>query len=180
MGMRGKGSVAREVRRVRPPTHKQQMALQFGYAAEWADAFRSQEEFRDCWQRHREQLMAGYPAGRRPLAYWALEAGDLEWPGHDYERSALWEAGRLNDDERGELERTWRQEFERARSPDFWLSVGGQILKGEAARRAHYEWADIPAELIERWSAEPLEPAAAITESDTVASLPSFPPEPPV
>jgi hypothetical protein len=134
-------------------THKRRMALLFGPAPEWMDAFSSQEEFDDCWRRNREELLADCPAGRRPMGWWQVEA-PIAWPGHDGEKSALWAANLLSDAERGELERTWRGHFDEARAPDFWLSTGGQILKGEAARRAHHEWADIPAELVERWSAE--------------------------
>ena len=80
--------------------------------------------------------------GRRPMGWWEFEAGDLKHPGYFRERSALWRAGVLSDDEKAFLERDWRREFDAAREKD------------ARERREHYEHHDIPAELVARWKGE--------------------------
>src|SRR5262252_5825080 len=77
--------------------------------------------------------------GRRPMAWWEFDAGDLEHPGRDREQSTLWRAGVLSESERAEVEAEWRREFD--------------VTRGKSARerREHYEFHDIPDELIERW-----------------------------
>src|SRR5262249_52527742 len=60
----------------------------------------------------------------------------------------------LTPEERAELEVEWRQDFEDAQAPDFWLCVGpGENLSGAAARRAWYRDRGIPRALLKRWSA---------------------------
>jgi hypothetical protein len=45
-------------------------------------------------------------------------------------------------------------EFKRAQAPDFSINDGsGEMLRGDCARAAHYAWADIPRELVKKWSA---------------------------
>jgi hypothetical protein len=134
--------------------HAQQMTLQYGPDPRW-DAFRSEDEHRDAWLRNREHMLATYRHGRRPMAFWRFEAGDLRYPGHETERSTLYQAGLLGEEERRELLAEWRQEFERAQAPDFWFCLGsGRSLKGASARRAHYRWAGIPRELVREWTAQ--------------------------
>ena len=58
------------------------------------------------------------------------------------ERSRLYEAGVLGIDEAAALETEWRQAFAEA-----------QALSSDAERRAAYAEADIPSELVKRWSA---------------------------
>jgi len=76
------------------------------------------------------------------MGWWEFEAGDLKHPGYFRERSALWRAGVLSDDEKAFLERDWRREFDAAREKD------------ARERREHYEHHDIPAELVARWKGE--------------------------
>jgi hypothetical protein len=118
------------------------------------------------WFRHRDRLMQSFGVrGRRPLAWWAYEAKDLRWPGHDREQSTLYEAGVLAEAERVELETFWRQEFARASAPDFVHCAGqGKFLHGAAARRAHFKWADIPKGLIGTWREERRRSAHTIRE----------------
>ena len=73
------------------------------------------------------------------MAWWEFDAGDLEHPGRDREQSTLWRAGVLSESERAEVEAEWRREFD--------------VTRGKSARerREHYEFHDIPDELIERW-----------------------------
>jgi hypothetical protein len=119
-------------------------------------AFDSDEQRRAVWFRHRARLMENHGSrGRRPAAWWRYEAGDLHYPGYNRERSTLYEAGLLAEAERAELLAYWRGQFERAWDPNFFHCGGpGKILHGAAARRAHFEWADIPPALVEAWSAE--------------------------
>jgi hypothetical protein len=120
--------------------------------------FSSREELERAWQANRDEVMRLFANnGRRPMAWWQFDAPrlGLEWPGRDTEQSYLFEAGVLSEAECAELVRFWRQEFEQAQTPGFTLSVSAdRILKGAAARAAHYAWADIPSELVEQWSAE--------------------------
>ena len=94
-----------------------------------------------AWQRHQHRLIGTLPSspGRRPLAWWQYDA-PIRWPGYDAERSTLYEAGLLGDDERAALEAEWRREFDFAQ----------RLPAGD--RRAHYAWADIPDELVRRWA----------------------------
>ena len=44
---------------------------------------------------------------------------------------------------------------ERAQQPDFFHCEGpGRFLKGEPAKRAHYQWADIPRALVKQRTAQ--------------------------
>jgi hypothetical protein len=105
--------------------------------------FSSREELEAAWTANRDALMARWGShGRRPLAWWEFDAGDLEHPGYDRERSTLWRAGVLSQQERSELEVTWREAFDAAKG------------KGARERREHYEFADIPPELVEHWQSE--------------------------
>jgi hypothetical protein len=102
--------------------------------------FSTREELVAAWAAGRAVVMRLWGShGRRPMAWWEFDAGDLKHPGYDRERSTLWRAGVLSESERTELEAEWRQAFDAA--------------KGKAAkeRREAYEFADIPIELIERW-----------------------------
>jgi hypothetical protein len=133
-----------------------EMDLWLGPSPYLAPAFDSDEQRRELWFRHREQMMEQFGSrGRRPQAWWRYEAGELRWPGRDRERSTLYEAGLLGEEERAELLAYWREQFDRAHDPGFFHCGGpGQFLEGEAARRAHFAWADIPPALVEAWSAE--------------------------
>src|SRR5262249_48026781 len=60
--------------------------------------FASEEERHAAWRKHRDRLMTLWgKGGRRPLAWWCYEAGELDYPGYDFERSTLFEAGRLTE-----------------------------------------------------------------------------------
>jgi hypothetical protein len=109
--------------------------------------------------KHREHLMRQLPTapGRRLLAWWQYDAPGLglRWPGYDRERSTLYEAGLLADEEKAELLADWRQAFDKAQRLDLGYCIGpGRWLTGERARRAYYAWVDIPAELVQKWTEE--------------------------
>jgi hypothetical protein len=88
------------------------------------------------------------------MAWWHYDS-PLPWPGYDTERSALYAAGLLGEEEKAQLESEWRHDFERAANPGFVLTLSpDEHLTGAAARRAHYRWADIPAQLVRKWTAE--------------------------
>jgi hypothetical protein len=133
-----------------------EMELRLGPSPYLPSAFDSSEHARAAWFRHRDWLLEQHRnPGRRPVAWWAFEAGELRYPGRDRERSTLYEAGLLAEGEREELLRYWREQFDRARDPGFFHCSGpGRILHGAAACREHYRWADIPSALVEEWSAE--------------------------
>jgi len=102
--------------------------------------FRTREELVAAWEAGRAVVMRLWArGGRRPMAWWEFEAGDLRYPGYDHEKSVLYAAGALTEAERSELEVTWREAFDQARG------------KSAKERREAYEFADIPNELIERW-----------------------------
>jgi hypothetical protein len=137
-----------------PLSHAQQMWLRYGWDERWDDAFDSEAEYAEVWALHRERLLAACRHGRRPMAWWALEA-PIPYPGHEHEQVVLYEARLLAPDERAELVTEWREEFEKAQAADFWFCLGsGRSLKGAPARRAHYRWANIPRELVREWTAQ--------------------------
>jgi hypothetical protein len=52
---------------------------------------------------------------------------------------------------------------DRARDPAFFVCLGpGQFLGGDAARKAHHVWSDIPPALVEAWRKKE-EPRAEVT-----------------
>jgi hypothetical protein len=120
-----------------------------------ASAFDSVERARCYWIANRARLMPLLAVdGRRPWGWWRFDAGDLRHPGRDRERSTLFEAGLLGAEEAAELLADWRREFDRGHGPNFFHCASGKILRGEAARREHFRWADIPPALVDEWSAE--------------------------
>jgi hypothetical protein len=135
-------------------TDVQEMTLQYGPSPRW-NAFDSEEEHASAWARNRDRFLAHYRRGRRPMAWWRFEAGDLRYPGYDRERSVLYEAGLLGDAELRELVSEWRRQFLRTYEPNFFFTDSpDRILRGAAARQAHFDWADIPDKLIEQWTEE--------------------------
>jgi hypothetical protein len=114
--------------------------------------FSTREELRDAWERGRGLVMKEWAKnGRRPMAFWQFES-PISYPGYERERSALYEAGMLGEEEASELVEEWRREFERAQQSDFFTHSNGKVLGGAPARRAHYRWVDIPRSLIREWS----------------------------
>jgi hypothetical protein len=135
----------------------QKMELQYGPNPTQGSLFSSREQLESAWAACRDELLARANPGHRPAIWWELEASGLrlQWPGYFNERSYLYKANVLSEAERAELEHEWKVEFAKAQAPGFMVSVSdSQILKGAAARAAHYRWADIPSTLIEQWSAE--------------------------
>jgi hypothetical protein len=135
-------------------THDQTMILLYGYDPRWSSAFCTEEEYQEAWMRNRERILASYRHGRRPQAWWVLEA-PIEYPGYDREQSVLFETGLLDEVEAAELAAWWREQYERAWSAHFFHCDGpGRIFEGAIARRKHYKWADIPRSLLKEWTAE--------------------------
>jgi hypothetical protein len=143
-------------------SHGQHMFLLYGPADRWDDAFADEGEVCAAWNQHRAQILSYYRNGRRPWGWWAFEAGDLRFPGHDRERSMLYEAGLLAEEERAELVAHWRARFVQAQQPGFMFCMGfarpgdktATWLKGAPARRAHYRWAGIPRSLLQEWRSQ--------------------------
>ena len=111
-------------------SHGQRMVFLYGYDPKWDDAFVDQADYEETWALHREHIMANYRHGRRPAAWWMLEA-PFKYPGYDEERQALFAAGLLEPAEREELVREWRQDFE-----------------------SGHRWSDVPSSLWDEWEAQ--------------------------
>jgi hypothetical protein len=117
--------------------------------------FRDREALRAAWEENRAELMRQFGShGRRPLAFYEFDWRHGPRPPYETERSELWRRGLLTEPECVALEREWYAEFVRCSARDFAIARPWPqgLLTGAAARRAHYRWADIPAELIKRWT----------------------------
>jgi hypothetical protein len=115
--------------------------------------FTSREELKSAWERARERMMASLSPGRRAAAWWEFEFDGCR-PPYFEERSFLWCRGLLTPEEQSTLEVEWKVEFAKAQAPDFTINDGsGELLVGDCARAAHYAWADIPRQLVKRWTA---------------------------
>ena len=142
----------------RHPRHRlswwQELSLEYGEAPYHRPGFRDDDARREAWMRHRDWILARYRQGRRPKAWWDYECPVPRPEDYESERAVLWEADLLAPEERVELEAEWREDFEAAQAPDFWLCIGpGENLSSAAARRAWYRDRGIPRELVRRWSA---------------------------
>jgi hypothetical protein len=134
-------------------SHGQEMFLLYGPADRWDDAFADEAEVCEAWNYHRARILSHYRSGRRPWAWWAYEAR-VPHPGN-HQASTLYEMGVLSDEERAELEHWWREQYLRAWGAHFFHCEGpGRIFEGPIARRKHYAWADIPRDLLKRWTRE--------------------------
>jgi hypothetical protein len=120
----------------------QMQELWLGPNSSHGSLFGSREELQSAWQQHRAEVMRLWGShGRRPMAWWEFEAGNLEYPGYHHEQSYLFEHNAFSEAERTELLAGWRKEFEHACS-----------LEG-AARKSHLDWADVPHSLRQQWQA---------------------------
>ncbi len=136
-------------RKIRPPPDD--------YPAPWEDRPISP----DRWRRHRERMMANHFAGRRPPEWWLYER-QMQPPSHPEEAATLYAMGELAGEERNEVMRYWRDQYERALEPGFGHCIGhknpsdtfASWLDGEAARKAHHDWAGIPRKLVRQWDHE--------------------------
>jgi hypothetical protein len=69
-----------------------------------------------------------------------------------YDRAVLWAAGLLFARKLRLLESGWRKDFEDAQERGFTvIAAPGELLDGEAGRRAWYRNAGIPRQLLRRW-----------------------------
>jgi hypothetical protein len=116
-------------------THAQEQMLLYG-PIDPAD-----DEARELWLHWRDRLMAVYNFGSRPAAWWCFEHPELCCD-VDQQRSTLYEARLLGEEEKAALVRWWRGEFEKILD-----------LDGTAAQAAHLRWADIPFSLFRKWGA---------------------------
>jgi hypothetical protein len=132
-------------------------------------AFESDEHRRAAWFRYRDRIMQRWGrGGHRPQGWWMYEAPEGLWyPGHDHERSVLYTAGALTEEEARELRERWREEFDRSWEPHFSFCAGPEkIFTGDAGRVKHCLWADVPPDLYEEWMAERQRSAGVIGESE--------------
>jgi hypothetical protein len=131
----------------------EKMELQYGPSPAQGSLFNSREELESAWAACRDELLERANPGRRPAGFYEFEWPDPHRPPYAEERSTLWRRGLLTETERITLEAEWKEAFAEAQAPDFTLNDGsGELLVGDCARQAHYVWADIPRELIKRWT----------------------------
>ena len=75
-------------------------------------------------------------------------------PDDEQEPACLYAAGLLEEEEKRELVADWRETFQSAQQPDFFICRGPDDFRhGAAARRAAYADAGIPRELVRQWTA---------------------------
>jgi hypothetical protein len=145
-------------------TATQEMELWLG-PGQNGSSFESDEHRRAMWFRYRDKVMRQWGNhGRRPYAWWYYESaafgvGHGRHPGVAHERSILFEfpefASVLTPEERVELEREWRRQFDRSFDEHFFFCAGpGKIFTGDIARELHWLWADIPPPLLDQLMAE--------------------------
>jgi hypothetical protein len=158
-------------------TPTQEMELWLG-PSHHGSVFRSREELQQAWLNHRDRLMAVWGKhGKRPMAWWEFEAPFPRPSKH--ERSKLYEAGLLGEEEAAELVREWRKQFDRAHEPHFFFCQGpGRILEGAPARAHHFAWADIPRALLRQWTAEHRRRAKTIRKLEKPSEEAAERPEP--
>lgn len=120
--------------------------------------FDSREALVEAWRRGRSVVMRLWArGGRRPQGFYEFEF-DGPRPPYALERSTLWRrADVLSTDERAELERTWKAEFDVARG------------MGAKERRAHLEHCDVPHELITLWAPSRRRPRRHLTPAEEAA-----------
>jgi hypothetical protein len=81
----------------------------------------------------------------------------------------LYDAGLLDERERAALIAEWKDDFDTAQELGFMLCTGNGWLKGDEAKAAHYQWADIPETLVHKWAAERHRCARTISKLETAA-----------
>ena len=118
----------------------QKMELIYGPNPSQGSSFNSREELVQAWTACRHELLDRANPGRRPLAYYEFDYPHGTRPPFDTERSTLWRQGVLKPEERVELKREWRMEFDAALAMD------------ASERREHLEHHDVPVELVKRWA----------------------------
>jgi hypothetical protein len=130
------------------------------------------------WFRHRDKFMHLWgKGGRRPMGWWLYESPfrSHRHPGTEHERSILWEfTDALSVEERAELEREWRREFDRSWDPHFFFCAGpDKNFTGDAARWQHYLFVDLPPPLLDKFMAERQRRGQVICELEEGASVPA-------
>jgi hypothetical protein len=140
-------------------SHDQWISLRYGDTPGDEPAFLTDTLRRAAWDRERDQVMPHWVGKAiRPDGWWSYDAPGLgiKRPRDPDQRTAtLWRAGQLTETEVATVMQEWRKYFDKAQGDDFTYTLGpGEILEGDAARRAHYRWAGVPRELIHKWTAE--------------------------
>lgn len=105
--------------------------------------YRSDDERRAGWERHRDRLLDECDDGGRPNAWWDYDSPIPKPRDPEDARAALWEAKLLAPNEVAMLEARWREHFDRAQEPNFSYCAGHDgkrsalWLKGDTAKQAH-------------------------------------------
>ena len=104
--------------------------------------FRSREELRDAWARGRDLAMELWAkGGHRPMGWWQFERPPGLKFDFNHKASILYDANLLAEDERRELVRHWRRQYDLGQDRD------------PAARDKFYRDVDIPDSLLREWTA---------------------------
>ena len=123
-------------------THDEMQELWLG-PTHRGSLFRNREELRDAWERGRDLAMSLWAkGGHRPMAWWQFDKPPGLKFDFNHQASILYDNGLLADDERRELEQSWRRQFNLA-----------QKNRDPADRDKAYQEADIPTSLLKRWAA---------------------------
>jgi len=137
----------------------QEMELWLGPSYKGGSSFESDEHRRALWFRYRDKIMRQWGRnGRRPYGWWRYEAAEKGLPSRHpgvHEQSILYEfSDALGEEERAELERFWRKEFDKTWREGFSCYHEGRIFTGDIAREYHWLWADIPPPYLDKLLAE--------------------------
>jgi hypothetical protein len=144
--------LARPIRGALTPEQAQELCLGINHNV--GSYFPDSEAAEAAWARHRDWLLQEFGShGKRPLGWYFFERPDVPFD-VDRESSILWAHGVLGDAEKAALEGWWKTEFEAAHAR-------GLDAK---RRRQHYAWADIPAELVRKWTAQRRRKAKTVKE----------------
>src|SRR5262249_28439968 len=117
--------------------------------------FRDEAEPRGAWAENRNRLMERWGGRGRPAEGGGGVGG--RGPSLPRVRSRAFLPVRARPLRRRREGRVphWREEFDRAHSPGLFHCAGpGKFLDRDAARRAHFAWANIPSSLVDAWTAE--------------------------
>jgi hypothetical protein len=140
-------------------TSAQENFLTYGPRDDHDGAFDDEEAVLQAWAQHRERILARYQGGgRRPWGFWAIDHPELPWRGYDRQRSILYGAGLLSEQDRTGLVSWWRAEYVKAEGLD------------AGARRQRHREIDIPRSLLREWNAERRRRGKIIRKLETTAT----------
>ena len=116
--------------------------------------FRSREELVAAWEAGRAVVMRLWGShGRRPMAWWEFDAGDLKHPGYDRERSTLWRPACSPNRSAPSSRPSGGGSSSTRTGPISSSAPAARFFMATPPVQAHLAWADVPIELAQRWAA---------------------------